>query len=99
MRMFGGVIALAVLMLIKLGMADDGLAAFSRHDEPQRYMSSDNPWAKDYQPSEHAPAVYFRNCSEAKANGFRNIRIGSPGYRPELDGDGDGLACEPYHGY
>lgn len=38
--------------------------------------------------------VYFRNCSEARAAGYANIRQGEPGYRPALDRDRDGIACE-----
>lgn len=38
--------------------------------------------------------VYFRNCSEARAAGRENIRRGQPGYRPDLDRDNDGVACE-----
>lgn len=39
---------------------------------------------------------YFRNCKEAWAAGAAPIHRGQPGYRPEMDGDGDGIACEPY---
>ncbi|MFN3970987.1 MAG: excalibur calcium-binding domain-containing protein [Gemmobacter sp.] len=49
-------------------------------------------------PARAAPApgggVYFRNCAEARAAGYRRIRRGEPGYRPALDRDNDGLACE-----
>lgn len=38
--------------------------------------------------------VYFRNCSEARAAGREDIRRGQPGYRPALDRDNDGVACE-----
>lgn len=40
--------------------------------------------------------TYFRNCNEARAAGAAPLRIGQPGYRPEMDGDKDGIACEPY---
>jgi hypothetical protein len=40
--------------------------------------------------------VYYRNCSEARAAGAAPLRFGEPGYRPEMDGDRDGIACEPY---
>lgn len=43
-----------------------------------------------------APGTYFRYCREAWAAGVVPIRRGDPGYRPGLDGDGDGVACEPY---
>ena len=40
--------------------------------------------------------IYFRNCREAWAAGAAPLRRGQPGYRPEMDGDGDGIACEPF---
>ena len=39
---------------------------------------------------------YFRNCTAAHAAGVYSIPRGAPGYRPALDADNDGLACEPY---
>lgn len=42
--------------------------------------------------------VYFRNCAQARAAGAAPLYRGPPGYRPEMDGDGDGIACEPYRG-
>ena len=38
--------------------------------------------------------VYYKNCSEARAAGVTPIHQGQPGYRPGLDRDGDGIACE-----
>lgn len=38
----------------------------------------------------------FRNCKEAWAAGAAPLYRGQPGYRPEMDGDGDGIACEPF---
>jgi hypothetical protein len=43
--------------------------------------------------------VYYPNCASARAAGVAPIHEGEPGYRPELDADGDGIACEPYRGY
>jgi hypothetical protein len=37
-----------------------------------------------------------RNCTEARSWGLENIPRGSPYYAPWLDGDDDGLACEPW---
>jgi hypothetical protein len=42
-------------------------------------------------------SVYYRNCAEACADGVAPIRRGQPGYRPGLDRDGDGVACEVRH--
>lgn len=37
-------------------------------------------------------------CSDARAAGTAPIYRGEPGYRNAMDGDGDGIACEPYRG-
>lgn len=37
---------------------------------------------------------YYARCADARAAGVAPIRRGEPGYRPGLDGDGDGIACE-----
>jgi endonuclease YncB( thermonuclease family) len=42
--------------------------------------------------------VYYRNCDAARAAGAAPLYRGQPGYRPEMDGDSDGIACEPYRG-
>lgn len=49
-------------------------------------------------PRERDPvgSAYYRNCDAARAAGVAPIPLGAPGYRSELDGDADGLACEPY---
>jgi len=39
-------------------------------------------------------SVYYPNCKAARAAGAAPIYAGQPGYRPGLDRDGDGVACE-----
>ena len=47
------------------------------------------------QPQEPEPGgVYYRSCKEAKAAGAAPLYQGEPGYRPGLDRDHDGIACE-----
>jgi Excalibur calcium-binding domain len=42
----------------------------------------------------HGPApVYYANCAAARAAGAGDLYPGLPGYRPELDSNGDGVAC------
>ena len=36
----------------------------------------------------------FRNCTEARAAGYSDIRRGTYGYGPHLDRDDDGIGCE-----
>ena len=40
------------------------------------------------------PAVYYKNCAEAHVDGRWNIPEGDPAYRPALDKDHNGVACE-----
>lgn len=46
------------------------------------------------EPGTSGGSVYYENCSAAYAAGVSNIPQGAPGYRPELDQDRDGIACE-----
>ena len=39
---------------------------------------------------------YFSGCDAARAAGAAPIYRWQPGYREEMDGDNDGVACEPY---
>lgn len=41
---------------------------------------------------------YWSGCNEAREAGTAPIYAGEPGYREGLDGDSDGIACEPYRG-
>ncbi len=41
-----------------------------------------------------AGSVYYPNCAAARAAGAAPLSRGQPGYRPGLDGDHDGHACE-----
>lgn len=45
-------------------------------------------------PALAAPAVDDATCTEAFAAGVSNIPAGTPGYRPALDRDDDGFACD-----
>lgn len=42
--------------------------------------------------------AYYRNCDAARSAGVAPIYRGDPGYRSSLDGDNDGIACEPSRG-
>lgn len=60
-------------------------------------------YPSDEQPANQSSGVvsasaYYRNCDAARAAGAAPLYRVSPGYRRELDRDGDGIACEPYRG-
>lgn len=44
--------------------------------------------------SASAEDVYYKNCTAARNAGAAPILKGQPGYRPALDRDNDGIACE-----
>lgn len=46
-------------------------------------------------PEEVEHSAYYPNCRAAWSAGKAPIFAGQPGYRSEMDGDGDGIACEP----
>lgn len=59
---------------------------------PQPVVPQPQPEPK---PEPAPPAdVYYANCSAAKAAGAAPLHVGEPGYRPGLDRDKDGTACE-----
>ena len=39
--------------------------------------------------------VVIKDCDHARAMGVAPLMAGRPGYRAELDFDGDGFACSP----
>ena len=39
--------------------------------------------------------VYYPGCNAVRAAGKAPLHSGEPGYRIGMDGDGDGIACEP----
>lgn len=45
-------------------------------------------------PEPQNQGAYYANCKQAKAAGAAPLYEGQPGYRPELDRDRDGVACE-----
>ena len=52
-------------------------------------------WIVASQPSpSHPDQVYYKNCAAVRAAGKAPLHRGDPGYRPELDRDNDGIACE-----
>jgi endonuclease YncB( thermonuclease family) len=54
------------------------------------------PVAAPMSPRPAPSGVYYPNCRAAWAAGAAPLHRGQPGYRLEMDGDGDGIACEPY---
>jgi hypothetical protein len=44
-------------------------------------------------------SVTYAGCNEVRSAGKAPLYAGQPGYRTEMDGDGDGIACEPHRSF
>ena len=40
-------------------------------------------------------SVHYAGCNAVRAAGKAPLYAGDPGYSTDMDGDGDGIACEP----
>ncbi|TVV71376.1 excalibur calcium-binding domain-containing protein [Sphingomonas solaris] len=43
-------------------------------------------------------ATYYPGCNAVRAAGKAPLYRGQPGYRESMDGDNDGIVCEPHPG-
>jgi hypothetical protein len=62
------------------------------------YAWSTIPPAVTQSPFEHQRiehSTYYSGCDEVRAAGKAPLYAGQPGYREGMDGDDDGIACEP----
>ena len=81
-------------------------AEASRQAEASQQVEQESPSSQGHQQiapfaggggsssSEQGGSAYYSSCKEAKAAGAAPLFRGEPGYRPKLDRDGDGIACE-----
>ncbi len=100
-EIFGGVLVVAFLAF-KAGWLDAGtVRSLAVSDAPEAQAAVPHPWASnapDPEMIDYRAPIYYPNCAAARASGAVPIYRGEPGYRPALDRDGDGVACEPYRG-
>ena len=87
-----------LLAAVMLGLT--GGYGWSKWSKPSAaaaaFNSRDIPSAKPNQTSQEIEeTAYFENCAAARDAGKAPLMSGQPGYRPELDPDGDGIACQP----
>lgn len=72
-----------------------GLAADGCHNDRKNGGRHCHRGTTQQQPQRSSNgAVYYPNCTAARAAGAAPVRIGQPGYGRHLDRDGDGKACE-----
>jgi len=61
-------------------------------------LTNSGRWTSPVRPQAQGSGYLYRSCAQARAAGAAPMYRGKPGYNPNLDGDGDGIACEPYRG-
>lgn len=62
--------------------------------QPQPVITQPQPQPEPAPAPPPPAAAYYPNCAAAKAAGAAPLYRGQPGYRPALDRDNDGVACE-----
>jgi micrococcal nuclease len=94
------------LSLIQQGLAVaryDSRDGYGRHAREDAYVQADAASTSKCAPPPSPPStasatsvasVYYANCTAARAAGAAPLHEGDPGYRPALDRDHDGVACE-----
>lgn len=80
----------AVFGIGSLFANEQGIAALTAKTRPIA-ISLGLIRAREPQPGDH-----WAGCDDARAAGTAPIYWGEPGYRKGMDGDADGIACEPY---
>lgn len=65
----------------------DAVAFHAAQPSPRRAVA--------YAGSGESTGGAYRNCREARAAGAAPLYRGQPGYGAHMDGDNDGIACEP----
>lgn len=74
-----------------------GSGWFGGSDSGEGSKSGANSESESQKKSESTPEPqkeFYANCKAAKAAGAAPLYRGDPGYREDLDGDKDGIACE-----
>lgn len=93
-------IAVALLLMVHPGgLAADGCHFDRRAGTRHCHRASASPPApRSALQSDRSSERGYPSCAAARAAGAAPMRRGEPGYNPRLDGDGDGIACEPVRG-
>lgn len=71
------------------------LATLAHAAQPRGAPRPDNAPGNTRELTPAEASVSYAGCGEVRARGLAPLRRGQPGYRPWMDGDNDGLACEP----
>ena len=89
--LLGAALAGAVIGTGTVASAPEGRAGLSAKLKPVAVQMG---WMRERDP---AAGDVWHGCNDARASGTTPIYRGEAGYRPQMDGDNDGVACEPYY--
>lgn len=88
---------LLILAALILGLGGGYL--WSKESRPTPAEAMNTAKAPSAKPGQTAHEIeetgYYADCDAAEKAGKSPLWTGQPGYRKELDPDGDGLACTP----
>jgi len=87
----------AGLQMINQGWAIaryDSRDGYGRHTREASYVAADAVSPAQACGSVAPPGAYYADCTAVRAAGAAPLYSWQPGYRPGLDGDSDGVACE-----
>lgn len=83
--------ALIVVALLAASAAYDSTPRPMANGEDRRAQAT-----RTARPDATETSVYYAGCNEVRALGKAPLYAGQPGYRIGMDGDRDGIACEPH---
>lgn len=86
---------LILIALISFSFANIGLSKTKKTNKKSKKQTVKvKKKTKSTKKTKKVAKIYFKNCKQAYAAGYYNIKRGEPGYSSKLDRDGDGIACE-----
>jgi hypothetical protein len=84
-----------IILLASIILGAAGGIAWSDAPSAERASPRATPAAQVVAPATD-PNVHYSGCNEVRALGKAPLHKGDPGYSESMDGDGDGIACEPH---
>ncbi|GAB1782022.1 excalibur calcium-binding domain-containing protein [Priestia aryabhattai] len=72
----------------------EALQAKQQAEAEQARKEAEEKAQAQQQQQQQSQAVFYKNCTEARAAGAAPVYQGQPGYAKHLDRDGDGVGCD-----
>ncbi|NNH72030.1 excalibur calcium-binding domain-containing protein [Nocardia uniformis] len=79
---------------VSAGLAGAAVATTLLLAAPMAGAREPDVWPPKPSTSESEPRPYYVNCTQVQREESGPLLAGQPGYRPGLDKDGNGIACD-----